>query len=114
MIENTRYTLAISMLVLLSACASPSFNATILPQQNNTYTSIATASTQNVALENAVGKATEVCKEKKKNLIVLDRKEELKTDSGAQTTQITKLFAGTALDMDNSENNKVTLQFKCE
>ncbi|OWY39989.1 hypothetical protein CEK28_04420 [Xenophilus sp. AP218F] len=104
--------LVVCAVALLAGCTS--FKATILPQQNHTYSAIAMASSQKAALEDAVGKATEVCKEQKKQLVILNREEESKSDGDSTATQMTKMVVGTLFSIRNDEDHKITLLFRCE
>lgn len=99
--------------LFLAACGT-TYKATILPQQNNTYSAIASAGDRKEALEQAAGKAGQVCQDQKKRLVVLDR-EETSTGEGDDTvTQITKAVAGKFLGMRNDTAHSVTLLFRCE
>ena len=112
------FPLSVVLVSALSACSS--FKATVLPQQNNTYTAVATSSSYNEALENAVGKANEVCKDQKKKMVILDRSEETKgeDESGmaVAANAAVKIFTlgRASLSGSDSEKNKVSLLFKCE
>ncbi|WP_141111213.1 hypothetical protein [Chromobacterium haemolyticum] len=98
----------------LSLPACTSFKASIVPQQNNTYASVAMANNSQDALSNAVGKANEVCKGQKKKLVVLNREDESKNDADSALMQMAKGIANHVLRMSSNQDYKTTLLFRCE
>ncbi|AVG14920.1 hypothetical protein CFN79_03030 [Chromobacterium vaccinii] len=104
----------------LSACSS--FKATILPQQEGSFTAVATAASYKDAVDNAVGKAGEVCKKQDKKLVILDRKEESKDQGDGEVMKAAKTATDIVLKLGTlgivsrggDEDYKVTLQCKCE
>ncbi|AAQ58265.1 hypothetical protein [Chromobacterium violaceum] len=110
----------VGVVAALSACSS--FKATILPQQQGTYTAVAASGTYKGAIENAVGKAGEVCKKQDRKLVVLDRKEESKGQDDGELVKVAKTATDVMLrlstlgmvSISSDEDYKVSLLFKCE
>ncbi|POB00251.1 hypothetical protein C2134_02300 [Chromobacterium sinusclupearum] len=107
-------TLPLLAVTVLSLSACSSFKATILPQQNNTYSAVAMADNAKDALDNAVGKANEICKDQKKKLVVLNREDESKNDGDSALTQMAKSVASYVLPIRSDQDYKTTLLFRCE
>ena len=105
--------LLVAACLSLTACGT-TYNATILPQQNNTYSSIASSSDRKDALVQAAGKADQVCKKQEKRLIVLNRDESAEGDSDNAVTKAAKALAGKFLGMGDDDAYSVTLLFRCE
>jgi hypothetical protein len=108
--------------LFLAACGTTS-NSVVLPEKNGVYTVITFGSSEKVANQEAVTKATSICSECNKSMIVLKHaskyqgglakgdKELIKTGS-----EIASLIEGKDLSIDPSSSNdyKVVMKFQCQ
>lgn len=96
---------------LIAGCAS----TTIYPGENNTFTSVTTSSDQGVAEKDALKKANEHCKKMGKRLVVLNRKSHyqgMKKSDAAVIGAVSTFLTGVNT-AHRSDDNKVTLRFRC-
>ena len=114
--------LALVAVVVVMGCSTTS-NTTLLPEQNNTYKVISFASTESAANKSAVSRATDVCNQSGKSMVVLNHaskyqggltkgdKQLIKTGS-----EIASLIDGQNLSVDpsSSDDYKVVIEFQCQ
>lgn len=113
---------AITVFILASGCSTTS-NTVVLPEKDSKYQVIAFGSSEKDANQSAVSKATDVCKQSGKTMVVLNHaskyqgglakgdKELIKTGS-----EIASLIEGENLSIDPSSSNdyKVVIEFECK
>ncbi|MFO7803469.1 MAG: hypothetical protein R6V55_14355 [Desulfovermiculus sp.] len=113
---------AVSALILAVGCSTAS-NTVLLPEEDGKYQVIAFGSSETEANKSAVAKATEVCNQSAKTMVVLNHastyqggmakgdKELLKFGS-----EIASLIDDSDLTVDTSsaEDYKVVLEFECQ
>ncbi|MBV8049262.1 MAG: hypothetical protein JO171_19090 [Paludibacterium sp.] len=108
---------------MLSACAS--YKATLLPQENDTYTAISTSSNYRDALNDAVGKANDHCDSTRRKAVFLERAEVSKQDEQGDAVKVTNTVASAAVKImtfgivssnfgQSDEDHKVAVRFRCE
>ena len=112
----------LSVFLILAGCSTTS-NTVVLPEKDSKYKVIAFGSSEKDANQSAVAKATDVCKQSGKSMVVLNHaskyqgglakgdKELIKAGS-----EIAGLIEGKNLSIDPSSSNdyKVVIEFQCE
>ncbi|WP_018690838.1 hypothetical protein [Algicola sagamiensis] len=99
--------------ILLTGCSN--LKTTMIPQQHETYSIIATHDSKDEALEGAIEEAEEFCEDKGKRVVVLNH--EMPSDEGSDI-HTAKNIANTVLprflQIDTSEHTRTTVLFRCE
>ena len=113
---------ALIAFVMAMGCSTTS-NTTLLPEKDNTYKVISFGSTESGANKSAVSRATDVCNQSGKSMVVLNHaskyqgglakgdKQLIKTGS-----EIASLLDGQDLSVDPSsaDDYKVVIEFQCQ
>ncbi|MGI0118239.1 hypothetical protein [Zooshikella sp. RANM57] len=106
------YAFATFILVLpITGC----LKTTLIPQQNDTYSLIATDDTKDESLKGALEKAEDYCEDNGKRLVVLNYIMPSKnSDMAFKAKSAANTFLPLGIGFDTTEYRQVKLLFKCE
>ncbi|MFP4049985.1 MAG: hypothetical protein ACOCVE_06370 [Desulfovermiculus sp.] len=113
---------AISVFILASGCSTTS-NTVVLPEKDSKYQVIAFGSSEKDANQSAVSKATDVCKQSGKTMVVLSHASKYQGGLAKGDKELIKaggeiasLIEGKDLSIDpsSSDDYKVVVEFQCE
>lgn len=107
--------LSVFSLLIPTLFISGCLKTTLIPQQNDTYSLIATDDTKEESLEGALEEAEDYCDDKGKKLIVLNYVLPSKdSDMAFKAKSAANTFLPLGMSFDTTEYRQVKLLFKCE